>query len=268
MNMISSTIHSEIFIRVVGTFFVLLSVFLMFSFVSFFISWTVDHNIVESSSALDLLKGDKDIKNWGGGIGAFLSYIMIYKTFGIASFGYIFVFIIIGLRLFGIKLKDFGKTILYTFIIMLWLSAIIGFVVYFVNLDDFYELAGVVGISINSWFHSFSGNVGAILILLFFTITLPMMMFGVKYSFINKTVNRVSKQAKEKKLSRKELAKKEYDEATGQDVEESEEEIEEENQKPKKKEIEINPTGITKTQNVDSDGLTEEEKRTTTSIRT
>ncbi|HHT03751.1 MAG TPA: DNA translocase FtsK [Bacteroidales bacterium] len=260
MNMISSTIHSEIFIRVVGTFFVLLSVFLMFSFVSFFISWTVDHNIVESSSALDLLKGDKDIKNWGGGIGAFLSYIMIYKTFGIASFGYIFVFIIIGLRLFGIKLKDFGKTILYTFIIMLWLSAIIGFVVYFVNLDDFYELAGVVGISINSWFHSFSGNVGAILILLFFTITLPMMMFGVKYSFINKTVNRVSKQAKEKKLSRKELAKKEYDEATGQDVEESEEEIEEENQKPKKKEIEINPTGITKTQNVDSDGLTEEEK--------
>ncbi|MDD2191178.1 MAG: DNA translocase FtsK [Bacteroidales bacterium] len=260
MNMISSTIHSEIFIRVVGTFFILLSVFLMFSFVSFFISWTVDHNIVESSSALDLLKGDKDIKNWGGGIGAFLSYIMIYKTFGIASFGYIFVFIIIGLRLFGIKLKDFSKTILYTFIIMLWLSAIIGFVVYFVNLDDFYELAGIVGISINSWLHSFSGNVGAILILLFFTITLPMIMFGVKYSFINKTVTRISQQAKEKKLSRKELAKKEYDEEASEDIEESGEEIGEESQEPKKKEIEINPTGITKNLNVDSDGLTEEEK--------
>jgi len=259
MNMVSSTIHSEIFIRVLGTFLVLLSVFLLFSFVSFFISWTLDHSIVESISALEILKGEKEITNWGGPIGAFLSYIMIYSTFGIASFGYIFVFTLIGLRLFGIKLKDFGKTILFTFIIMLWLSAIIGYVVSIGKFYDFYHLAGVVGISINSWLYGFSREIGASLILLFFTITLPMLMFGVKYSFINKTVSRVSQQANEKKLLRKELIKKEEDEEAQDSIEEDNQE-EEEIQNHKKKEIEVSPTGITKDSNLDNDGLTEEER--------
>ncbi|MCK9164093.1 MAG: DNA translocase FtsK, partial [Bacteroidales bacterium] len=263
MNMISSTIHSEIFIRIVGTFFVLLSVFLLFSFVSFFISWTVDYNIVESSSALDLLKGDKDIKNWGGAIGAFLSYIMIVSTFGIASFGYIFVFGLIGIRLFGIKIKDCSRIILYTFIIMLWLSAIIGYIVYFSNFDDFYQLAGVVGVSLNSWLHSFSGKVGATLILLFFTIILPMLMFGVKYSFINRISNRIHEKSQEKKKSKKEKINKTLVEEKENDcekVDEIKEVEEEENNKPDKIEIQVNPTDIIRAQNVDSDGLTEQEK--------
>ena len=69
---------------------------------------------------------------------------------------------------------------------MLWLSAVIGYFVYFFNLENYFELAGVVGVSINSWLHAFAGNVGAVIILLFFTITLPMLMFGVKYSFMGK----------------------------------------------------------------------------------
>ena len=249
MNMITSTIHSELFIRVVGTFFVLLSVFLFFSFVSFFISWKLDYNIVESSSAWDLLSGSKNIKNWGGTIGAFLSYIMIVSSFGIASFGYILIFTIIGLRFFGIKFNTFGRIIIYTFIIMLWLSAVIGFVVYFFKLENFYELAGVVGISINTWLHSFSGNVGAILILIFFTITLPMIMFGVKYTFIKDIFQKISKQADNKKESNIEIPK---------EVESKENESDDIN--PIQEDIKLSPTNISKEQSNDIDGLTELEK--------
>ncbi|MDD4528654.1 MAG: DNA translocase FtsK 4TM domain-containing protein, partial [Bacteroidales bacterium] len=249
MNMITSTIHSELFIRVVGTFFVLLSVFLFFSFVSFFISWKLDYNIVESSSAWDLLSGSKNIKNWGGTIGAFLSYIMIVSSFGIASFGYILIFTIIGLRFFGIKFNTFGRIIIYTFIIMLWLSSVIGFVVYFFKLENFYELAGVVGISINTWLHSFSGNVGAILILIFFTITLPMIMFGVKYTFIKDIFQKISKQADNKKESNIEIPK---------EVESKENESDDIN--PIQEDIKLSPTNISKEQSNDIDGLTELEK--------
>ncbi len=197
IQMANSVLHSEVFIRVLGTFFVLLSVFLLFSFISFFISWTIDYNIVKSSSAIDIFVGNKEIKNWGGTIGAFLSHVLIVSTFGVAAFGYILIITLIGLKLFGVKISQFWKIIIYTLIIMLWLSAVIGYFVYFFNLENYFELAGVVGVSINSWLHAFAGNVGAVIILLFFTITLPMLMFGVKYSFMGKLFEKKPKKEKE-----------------------------------------------------------------------
>jgi len=283
MNMISSTIHSEVFIRVVGTFFVLLSVFLLFSFISFFISWTLDYNIVKSASPIDILIGNKNIQNWGGSIGAFLSYILIVCTFGAASFGYILIFSLIGLRLFGLEIKHFGKIILYTLIIMLWLSAIIGFVVYFFNYDKLYETAGVVGISINSWLHAFGGKAGSVIILLFISLTLPMILFGVKYSFINKLFEHKPKEEKEepiieeplepKKVKEKKkisfFHKKEKAEIIDEEIEKPQEnnkEIIEEPQEENKKEslkdvsFEVNPTYIARLQTKNKDGLTDEEK--------
>jgi len=288
MNMISSALHSEVLVRVIGTFFVLLSVFLLFSFISFFISWTFDYNIVKSASPIDLLLGNKNIQNWGGSIGAFLSYTFIVCTFGVASFGFIFIFTIIGLILFGLEIKQFGKIIFYTLIIMLWLSAIIGFFVYFFNYENLYELAGVVGISINSWLHGFAGKVGSVIILLFVSITLPMILFGVKYSFINKLFEHKQKEEKneqefeeqvplnneiikEKNKKRKwffHKRKKEDDieetiETPEEDKKSIKEKIKEEAQSKKSlKEVsfEINPTDITKLQTKNKDGLTDEEK--------
>lgn len=283
MNMISSTIHSEVFIRVVGTFFVLLSVFLLFSFISFFISWTLDYNIVKSATPVDILIGNKNIQNWGGSIGAFLSYTLIVCTFGIASFGYILIFSLIGLRLFGLEIKHFGKIILYTLIIMLWLSAIIGFIVYFFNYDKLYETAGVVGISISSWLHAFGGKVGSAIILLFISLTLPMILFGVKYSFINKLFEHKPKEEKEETIIEEPLETKEVkikkkisffhkkekaeiiDEVIENPQENNKEIIEEpkeENKKESLKDIsfEVNPTYIARLQTKNKDGLTDEEK--------
>lgn len=242
---ISDTLRSEASIRIMGTFFVLLSVFLLFSFVSFFISWTFDYSEVSAASAFDLFKGDIDIKNWGGAIGAFLSFILIVKTFGIASFGYIFISALIGIKLFGIKIKDFGKTILYTFIIMLWLSAITGYIIYFANLDNYFELAGVVGYSINIWLHGFSGTAGASLILLFFTIALPMIMFGIRYRFLGRVLRKIGKQINKPSKPQTSKAKK---------VKESKkkEKIEEKEKVEERVEAVID--------NPDNDGLTQEEK--------
>lgn len=242
---ISDTLRSEASIRIMGTFFVLLSVFLLFSFVSFFISWTFDYSEVSATSAFDLFKGDIDIKNWGGAIGAFLSFILIVKTFGIASFGYIFISALIGIKLFGIKIKDFGKTILYTFIIMLWLSAITGYIIYFANLDNYFELAGAVGYSINIWLHGFSGTAGASLILLFFTITLPMIMFGIRYRFLGRVLRKIGKQINKPSKPKTSKAKKVKESKKKEKIEDKER-VEE-----RVEEVIDNP---------DKDGLTQEEK--------
>ncbi len=258
-KMISSTLRSDVFIRVLGTFFVLLSVFLLFSFISFLISWTIDYNIVKSSSALDILVGNKDIANWGGAIGAFLSYILIVSTFGVASFGYIFILTLIGLKLFGLKINNFFKIILYTLIFMLWFSVVIGAVVYFLDFEGLFELAGIVGISINSWLHGFAGKIGAIIIILFFSITLPMVMFGVKYSFVGKLFKRKPKEPKENVVQQENEVLFEDSKTESKDSElESKDknaELEDNNL-----EFEVNPTDIERPKTYNKDGLTDKEK--------
>ncbi len=259
IQMASSFIHSEVFVRVLGTFFVLLSVFLVFSFISFFISWTIDYNIVKSSSPLDILIGNKDIKNWGGAIGAFLSHIMIVATFGIAAFGYVLIFSLIGLRLFGINIRQFWRIIIYTLIIMVWLSAMIGYVIYFFNFDNYFELAGVVGISINSWLHAFAGKIGAVIILIFFSIILPMLMFEVKYSFVGKLFERKPKEKNEtiEAQSTKEeiIIEKESIEKEEKNIEIKEKEIESNGL-----EFEVKSSKIERQEINNIDGLTDKEK--------
>ena len=259
IQMASSVIHSEVFVRVLGTFFVLLSVFLVFSFISFFISWTIDYNIVKSSSALDILIGNKDIKNWGGAIGAFLSHIMIVATFGVAAFGYVVIFSLIGLKLFGIIIRQFWRIIIYTLIIMVWLSAIIGYVIYFFNFDNYFELAGVVGISINSWFHAFAGKIGAVIILIFFSITLPMLMFGVKYSFVGKLFER---KPKEKIDITEELSINEEILTEKENIleKEDEKEIKEKEITSNVLEFEVKSSKIERQEINNKDGLTDKEK--------
>lgn len=259
IQMASSVIHSEVFVRVLGTFFVLLSVFLVFSFISFFISWTIDYNIVKSSSALDILIGNKDIKNWGGAIGAFLSHIMIVATFGVAAFGYVVIFSLIGLKLFGIIIRQFWRIIIYTLIIMVWLSAIIGYVIYFFNFDNYFELAGVVGISINSWFHAFAGKIGAVIILIFFSIILPMLMFGVKYSFVGKLFER---KPKEKIAITEELSINEEILTEKENILEKvdEKEIKEKEITSNVLEFEVKSSKIERQEINNKDGLTDKEK--------
>lgn len=165
-------------------------------------SWSLDYNIV--SSPADVLEGNKDTANWGGAIGAWLSSVFIERTFGVASFGYIFIFAIIGLKLFAINISRFALKVLRTLVIMLWISTLTGLIIYFAHLDNFTEFAGTVGISIASWLDGVVGLVGAIIFMLFFTIVTPMLLFGVRYSFVANSINNRTPKQKKVKVAKQE----------------------------------------------------------------
>lgn len=179
-------INSEVFHRLLGMSLIIMSLFLMFSFVSFFITYYNDYSIISSSSSIDILKGDKNIQNWGGSLGAYLSYILISKSFGLASFAYLYILVLFGLRLFGIKYRNVLRILITTLVIMFWLSSVIGFVVYFYNFESYEFFSGFVGIALNSWLDGFIGQLGTGLLLLFITIILPIVLFGFRYSFLSK----------------------------------------------------------------------------------
>lgn len=66
------------------------------------------------------------VDNWAGKTGAFLAKLTINNWFGLASFAFPFLIVLLGLRLINIKLVHFGKTFIKTLlaiiVISIWLS--------------------------------------------------------------------------------------------------------------------------------------------------
>ena len=184
-KLLSNAVRSEAFLRISGLFLILVSLFLLFSFVSFFITWFKDYNIISNATPIEIIKGDKNIQNWGGSLGAYLAYVLISKTFGISSFGYLYILVILGLRLFSLEFK-FRKHLIIVILAMLWLSSFTGYLVYNLNIERFEMYSGAVGMALNSWLDGVIGRIGSGLLLFFATIILPMILFGVRYSFLKK----------------------------------------------------------------------------------
>lgn len=199
---LSSFVKSEQFPKTIGVIVAIFTVFCFVSFVSFYFSWFTQANL--------------DVKNWCGPIGARVAEFFICNTFGIASFGFLILLFLAVLKLFKATINNIGKWIISVLVIMMWLSCFIGFFVVsfpltFATLDVF---AGVVGIMVNSWLIKIIGVFGTALFNLAFTFIFPMLLFGVRYSFVKKlwisAINKINtprpkieKPIKEKKIEEK-----------------------------------------------------------------
>ena len=98
------------FIKIVGLFFVILSLYFLIAFTSYLFTWEDDHsyvidanggwsNLFKTAEELKLDQITPIVQNWLGKFGALLSHQFIYEWFGLASFLFIFVFFVIGYRL-------------------------------------------------------------------------------------------------------------------------------------------------------------------------
>ncbi|MDR1005656.1 MAG: DNA translocase FtsK [Bacteroidales bacterium] len=160
MSLITKAIKSPQFVKVIGVFLCFFSLFCFVSFLSFF------------------LQTDG---NWGGIIGLFVSKIFVIKTFGIGAFGYILLFLFIALRIFNVGRAKFWQNFITTLIVMLWVAFAMGFVVNIFNQPQLEDYGGTVGIVLNLWLIGAIGKIGDGFVFLFLTITLPMLLFGVRY---------------------------------------------------------------------------------------
>ena len=70
---------------VFASFLVLLSLYLVIAFTSFFINWQADNSIVLDNSFSNIITND-EIKNSLGGLGAYLSHTLIYRLFGVSAY--------------------------------------------------------------------------------------------------------------------------------------------------------------------------------------
>ena len=140
-----------------GTFLVVLSILITVSIFSFMYNWQEDQSLING-----LFNSDDKINNMGKKIGFYLSYYLVYKSFGIGSLLICLNILIVGLSLsFN---KGVNNILNRSFILLfscIWVSIFCG---YFIS-NKIY--AGVFGFEVKNLIINFSGEIGLILLLLF-----------------------------------------------------------------------------------------------------
>ena len=140
-----------------GVFFIVFSFLITISIISFFSTWQNDQSLISN-----VFTTDDDFENVGNKIGFFLSYYLVYKSFGLASLLICFNLLIIGLSL-SLN-KGLNKLLNRSFTILLstvWVSIFCG---YFLS-NKIYS--GIFGFELNNIIINLSGDIGLILFLIF-----------------------------------------------------------------------------------------------------
>lgn len=147
---------------IIGLLLLGIALTIFISLISYIFSWKGDH-----SAHFDPQFNNPEVmaQNWTGKLGATIAYILIYKWFGIASFSFPFIFMLIGFRLLKIRLLPFRKTLLITTLTTIVLSIWLGlFTLSNPILGS--GLGGEHGYFVSLYFKSLIGTIGTVVLLL------------------------------------------------------------------------------------------------------
>ncbi|MFA4851623.1 MAG: DNA translocase FtsK 4TM domain-containing protein [Bacteroidales bacterium] len=187
----SSFIYDERFHKVAGLFFLIFSIYLLIAFVSYLSTWEVDDNIFSGSASDLIFDNSVATGNWMGRMGAFLSYIFIKKWFGVASFLFVLVFFVTGLKLFlNIRLLPIGLTYKYSFFGIIWISVACGYTFCnFFKTDEYCIPGGTFGFESNKWLTGILGTMGTGLLLLFALLSFLIIAYNLSFRWNKKKIS-------------------------------------------------------------------------------
>ena len=142
----------------IGVLLVLLSVALLLSFISYFITGNYDQSQVN-----DVFDRDIQTRNWLGKFGAYLADFFLYKGFGVASFLFVRILFLAGIYLvLDIGISKLKRILFWDLYLIIVLAVIFGFF-----WDYLPELAGTIGFEVNTFVQAYIGKIGTALILFF-----------------------------------------------------------------------------------------------------
>jgi len=182
-------------VKIVGLFFVILSLYFLIAFTSYLFTWQDDQSYVIDANGgwSNLFKTTEELKeagvsipvvqNWLGKFGALLSHQFIYEWFGIASFLFVLAFFIIGYRLlFKVKILSISKTLGYSFFFLLFISLTLGFAHSFWSESPHY-LEGEFGYWSNKLLGAQIGAAGVAGLIAFAGLTILIIAYNIDFKF-------------------------------------------------------------------------------------
>ena len=150
--------------KLLGVGALLLSLYLLLAFVSYFFTWSADQDKVLTFSWSILTEPDLRVDNWLGRFGALVSNAFFYWGVGVASLFFVVIFGKLGLNLLSGKgLKTFWRFAGNMILAIAFTSIASEFLL----THQPFPWGGAFGESSNLWLTSFIGNAGLALLLLF-----------------------------------------------------------------------------------------------------
>lgn len=176
--------------KTIGLFLILISLFLFIAFVSYLTTWEIDQDKV-LGSITNLFSPDIKVQNWLGKIGALTSYLIIYRTFGLATFILIPILFVFGIRkLFQrqiINVSAFNAKCLFT---MVWLSLVLAKMFP----DKLHVSGGCFGYFMNEQISNYFGNVGLIILYIFSMLLFLVITINLSFKWPTKKIIENDKQ--------------------------------------------------------------------------
>lgn len=155
----SETIHFSI-----GLIFLILAVYLLLVFTSFFFTGAADQSIVENVTG-EIVETATEVQNYGALGGAHVSHFFINNCFGIASYFIIIFLAVAGLKLMGAYKFRLWKWFLYCAVMLIWFSVALDFFLAKPMENSFFYPGGMHGHNINQWLGAAIGKPGVLLVL-------------------------------------------------------------------------------------------------------
>lgn len=155
---------------VFGYFLLLISIFLLISFISYLFNWKIDQSNVNQ-----LLDKNIEVQNILGKTGAYISHLFIYELFGIASFVIpILIFFISYTILFNKKFIYLINNVNWLLLSFIWLIILSGYIKDFISVQS-----GVLSFGFNSLLEVYLGRAGILLIIIFIPITSIALLWNI-----------------------------------------------------------------------------------------
>ncbi len=189
--------RNEKFRFVFGIVLLSLSAFLLISFVSFLFYGAEDQSILDEKWIDFLFNSDKNVKNSGMKVGALLSEKIINGSFGLASFIFVYMLALSGLKIVGRNIHNFRRNIFDGLIVIIWLSLTLGFIFNKTGESSFLYPGGHYGFILSNWLRSLIGIFGVIILLLISALVFVVVRFDNVFQFLKDKVKPKDKTALE-----------------------------------------------------------------------
>lgn len=183
-----SFFKNEKFRFIVGIFLLGLAAYLLISFVSFLFYGADDQSVMDTGWRDFLFNSKIDVKNNGMKIGALLSEKIVNGGFGLASFVFIYMMALAGLKILGRNITRFRQNMVYGLICIVWFSLALGFAFNKTSSDVFLYPGGHYGFVLSNWIRSLIGWIGLALLLLISGTMIVIIRFDKAFSMLNNFV--------------------------------------------------------------------------------
>ena len=164
----------------IGVISILLAFYILLACFSYLLTWKDDQDrVIEKGLFEFIFNGDETpVSNWLGKFGAWISHLLIYEWFGVASFLFSFSLVVVGFKmLFNYTILPIGKALLISSLAMVWISMFLG---YFSESVNFF--GGTFGYQINDWLALTLGSFGSIVLICCIGYLFSLIVFNVRLS--------------------------------------------------------------------------------------